>query len=138
MSEKIKQLALNTVSSNQVKSIIVYLFATIGLAKMGKIGHYNFNLILSDLRATFLTAIASITFVKTITMLSKNGILQARDSRKIIHMFSAPAFMMFWPLYSGEWGSRFFAATIALLQTIRLILAGTKRGGSGKIACVIK
>lgn len=128
--KRIKQLAKDTFSSIQVRSTILYLFTTIGLAKTGKIGQYNCNLILSDLGATFLTGIASIIFFKTITRLSMKGILQSRDSRKIIHTFSAPSFMIMWPLFSGEWGARMFAATIALLQTIRLLLAGTNRGGS--------
>jgi len=131
-SQQIKNIVQNAVNNIQVKAVSVYLFATITLAKMGKIGLYNDNLIGLDLAITLFVGIASVIFVKTITRLSTDGILQARDSRKIIHMFSAPLFMIFWPLFSNAWGARIFAAMITFFQGVRLFLAGTKRGGNGK------
>jgi len=123
-------LELDVTNSIQVKAISVYVLATIGLAKMGIIGQYTNELILLDLRVTFLVGVASVIFVKTITRLSADGILQSRDSRKIIHTFSAPIFMIFWPLFSDAWGARLFAGMITFFQALRLFLAGTKRGGS--------
>jgi len=129
-SQKINNLVLDITNSVQVKAISVYVLTLIGLAKMGKIGPYTDQLILHDLGVTFLVGVASVIFVKTITWLSTEGILQSRDSRKIIHSFSAPIFMMFWPLFSDAWGARFFAALITFFQGLRLYRAGTKSGGS--------
>lgn len=129
-SKKIKNLVQDDANSIQFKAVSVYLLTTIVLAKMDKIGLYDNNLIVLDLGATAFVGIASVLFVKTITKLSTDGILQARDSRKIIHMFSAPIFMIFWPLFSDAWGARLFAGLITFLQSVRLLLAGTKRGGS--------
>lgn len=129
-NQKVNGPVINETNSIQIKAISVYLFTTIGLAKLNKIGQYNDDTILLDLGITFLVGATSIIFVKTITRLSIDGILQARDSRKIIHMFSAPLFMIFWPLFSDVWGARLFAAMITFLQAVRLFLAGTKRGGS--------
>eukprot|EP00560_Eucampia_antarctica_P006607 CAMPEP_0197829906 /NCGR_PEP_ID=MMETSP1437-20131217/6462_1 /TAXON_ID=49252 ORGANISM="Eucampia antarctica, Strain CCMP1452" /NCGR_SAMPLE_ID=MMETSP1437 /ASSEMBLY_ACC=CAM_ASM_001096 /LENGTH=220 /DNA_ID=CAMNT_0043431921 /DNA_START=658 /DNA_END=1320 /DNA_ORIENTATION=+ len=55
------------------------------------------------------------------------GKLESRDSRKIIHTFSAPFFLILWPLYSSADGARYFASIAPLLQALTLWLAA--RGG---------
>jgi len=122
--------ALNISNNIQVKSVLLYIVVTIGLASMGIIGKYSIDLILHDLGVSFLLATTSVIFVKAVTKLSTLGILQANDSRKTIHMFSAPLFMVLWPFFSNLWGARIFAAMVAFIQVIRLVLAGTERGGS--------
>jgi hypothetical protein len=53
--------------------------------------------------------------------LAKNGKIDSRLSRKIIHCGSAPLFICLWPLYSSNGlSSRAIAAFIPLVQIIRL------------------
>lgn len=116
--------------SIQLKTITLYIGTTILFSKIGLLGPYTNDLILSDLGFTVLVGIVSVVFVKSITALASNGILQPRDSRKIIHTLSAPSFMIFWPFFSNAWGARFFVAAIPILQVVRLWLAGVNQGGS--------
>lgn len=116
------------------KSNIITLASTITasivlLAKFGVLGPYTDELIARDLGAAVTCTVLAYIFVKSITWLANNDKLQARDSRKIIHMLSAPLFMLLWPLFSNVWGARLFAALTPLLQGINLYLAGSKKGG---------
>ena len=114
-----------------VKSAGIYLTSTIALAKGGIIGEgYTNNIIAQDAGMAFLTSVAALIFVKSITKLAADGVLQSRDSRKIIHTLSAPLFMVCWPLFSDEWGARLFAAFVPALQALRLYLAGTSSNDS--------
>lgn len=120
-------------SNNKIilaKSAGIYLTSCILLAKLNLLGSdYTDILIAKDFGVSLLTTVLALIFVKTITKLAAEGILQARDSRKIIHMFSAPLFILFWPLFSDVWGARFFAAFVPALQALRLWFAGTGGGG---------
>jgi len=93
------------------------------LARFGLIGDYTDSLILRDLGATIFCLIASILFVKAITTLASKGVLEPRDSRKIIHTCSAPLFILTWPLFSDIWGAKLFAASIPAVQALRLWLS---------------
>jgi len=93
------------------------------LARFGLIGDYTNSLILRDLGATTFCLFASILFVKSITMLASKDVLEPRDSRKIIHTFSAPLFILTWPLFSDIWGAKLFAASIPAVQALRLWLS---------------
>lgn len=108
------------------KSSAIYLTSCIVLAKLHVFGSgYTDAYIAQDLGVTVLTTVLALLFVKTITQLAARGVLEARDSRKIIHMLSAPLFILCWPLFSDVWGARFFAAFVPALQALRLWLAGT-------------
>jgi phytol kinase len=110
---------------------VTYFASIVALAKLDLIGlSYTNELILRDSGAAVLSTVLALIFVKLITTLSAKGVLQPRDSRKIIHTLSAPLFILFWPLFSDVWGSRLFAASVPLLQAIRLYLAAMKSGGS--------
>lgn len=114
------------------KAAVVYLTSCILLAKLNLIGSDYTNLLIAkDFGVSLLTTILALIFVKTITKLAAGGMLQARDSRKIIHMFSAPLFILFWPLFSDVWGARLFAAFVPALQALRLWFAGTGTSSSG-------
>jgi Dolichol kinase len=113
------------------KAAVVYLTSCILLAKLNLIGSDYTNLLIAkDFGVSLLTTILALIFVKSITKLAAEGILQARDSRKIIHMFSAPLFILFWPLFSDVWGARLFAAFVPALQALRLWFAGTGTSSS--------
>jgi hypothetical protein len=103
------------------------LSSLVASAKLGLLGSgYTDALIIDDLGITILSTLLSLIFVKSITKLAANGHLQPRDSRKIIHTFSAPLYMILWPLFSHVWGARCFAAFVPLIQAVRLWMAGTK------------
>lgn len=131
---------------------VTALITTSGLAYTGLLSKdYTSVLILQDVGSTVITAILASVFVKAISFMASKGILEPRDSRKIIHTLSAPLFILFWPIFSTMEGARFFAAVVPLVQFVRLVIAGTngKTGGKFKfltlmnqtiifIACKIK
>lgn len=86
---------------------------------------YSDSMILQDVGATLVTALLAYAFVTLNTYAADKGWLEPRDSRKIIHTFSAPLFMLVWPIFNNSHGSRFFAAIITLVNGMRLYLAGT-------------
>jgi len=104
----------------------IYLASTIALAKLGILGQgYTDALIAQDTGVALLTTFLALIFVKVVTKLAADGVLQSRDSRKIIHILSAPLFMICWPLFSCEWGARLFAAFVPALQALKLYIAAT-------------
>ena len=122
-----------TISDNS-KGILLGFFATFSasailLAKLNLIGPYTNALIIQDLGLTVASTVLALIFVKAITKLAAEDVLQPRDSRKIIHSLSAPLFILLWPFFSDVWGSRLFAACVPLLQSLRLLLAATNKGG---------
>ena len=74
----------------------------------------------SNIFATCLTSVLGYVYVQTITYLTTSlNVLEPKDSRKLIHLGSAPLFMLFWPLFS----SRYFCALVPLLNALRLFLS---------------
>mmetsp|Transcript_32283 Transcript_32283/g.30778 ORF Transcript_32283/g.30778 Transcript_32283/m.30778 type:complete len:301 (-) Transcript_32283:582-1484(-) len=70
--------------------------------------------------------------------LAKNGKVDSRLSRKIIHCGSAPLFICLWPLYSSNGlSSRAIAAFIPLVQIIRLVSAGLSVENSSESSPII-
>jgi len=100
-----------------------------GVLFSGSFETYNPTLIYRDLAATVFSILAAILFVKACTYPVTVGKLEPRDSRKIIHTFSAPLFILVWPLFSHAYGARVFASIVPLMNAFRLYLAGT--GSSG-------
>mmetsp|Transcript_3618 Transcript_3618/g.5500 ORF Transcript_3618/g.5500 Transcript_3618/m.5500 type:complete len:372 (+) Transcript_3618:71-1186(+) len=100
-----------------------------GVLFAGSYEAYPQTLIYRDLGATVISIVGASLFVKACTYPVTVGKLQPRDSRKIIHTFSAPLFILVWPLFSNAYGARVFASIIPLMNALRLYLAGT--GGTG-------
>jgi len=114
-----------------VKSGFGWLFSVSLAAKAGLIkgpggNAYSDLLIARDLGASVVSSVLGFSFVKTITWLAKKGTLQPQDSRKLIHTFSAPVFMLLWPMFSSN--GRWFAACVPFTNAIRLFLAGRGEG----------
>lgn len=101
-----------------------------GVLFEGSYAAYSPALIYRDLAAIVFSIVAASLFVKTCTYPVTVGKLQPRDSRKIIHTFSAPLFILVWPLFSNAYGARVFASIIPLVNALRLYLAAT--GSSGE------
>ena len=130
----IQTLSRNKSASTNQKAILLGVLITsfssiVALAKIDLLGSYPTQLVFRDMGMSLLSTALALVFVKTITALASKDIIQPRDSRKIIHSLSAPLYMLFWPLFSDEFGARLFAATVPLLQAIRLWLAATQKGG---------
>ena len=125
-----KTTAISRQSERKTLSLLAagVLTSLVASAKLGLLGSgYTDALIMDDLGITVFATLLSLIFVKSITKLAANGYLEPRDSRKIIHTFSAPVYMFLWPLFSHNWGARYFAAFVPLIQAVRLWMAGTKR-----------
>jgi len=75
-----------------------------------------------------------ITFVLIMLLIRVNDVLRKREiipiyvSRKVIHTFAGPVFLVCWLLFSGETYSRYFAAVVPMIFV--LLFAGI---GSGAI-----
>jgi dolichol kinase len=71
-----------------------------------------------------------ITFVVIQALVLVNGALQKRDllptyiTRKIIHIFAAPLFVLCWLLYSNSEGSRYFAMVVPLAFILQFAAIG--------------
>jgi hypothetical protein len=96
-----------------------------GVFFSGSCDPYTPSLIIRDLSSTMLSIAGAAVFVKAITSRAKDGNLDVRDARKIIHTLSAPLFVLLWPLFSNAYGARIFASVVPVLNAIRLIVAGT-------------
>ncbi len=128
-------------SSRNSKGLLIGFLAStfaciISLAKLNLIGKYTDENLYRDIGMALLSTILGTGFVKIITKCAMNGVIPTRDSRKIIHSFSAPLFMLLWPFFSNAWGARFFAATIPLLQAVRLLMAALEQGGEDGIELI--
>lgn len=96
-----------------------------GVVFSGSCDPYAPSLIIRDLISTVTSILGAALFVKAITLPAKEGKLEPRDARKIIHTLSAPLFVLLWPIFSNAYGARVFAGIVPLLNAMRLAVAGT-------------
>lgn len=74
-----------------------------------------------------------ISFVAVMAVVQINGVLQKERmlstivTRKLVHILVAPVFILTWPLYSGEWFSRYIAAIVPILFVLLFVAIGTGR-----------
>jgi phytol kinase len=91
-----------------------------------------------DVGSTMLTAILGYAFVQLNTWAVRTDRLAPRDARKIIHTFSAPLFMLFWPLFSSAPAARVLAALVPTVNAVRLFLASRNdRGDESDLAAAV-
>lgn len=79
---------------------------------------------LQDALALVLTVVAIQALVLVNGFLQKKELLPTYITRKIIHIFAAPLFVLCWMLYSGAPASRFFAAIVPLAFIIQFAAIG--------------
>ena len=92
----------------------------------------NFSPALLSIGPSWVTDLVAllITFVAIQALVMINGALQKREllptyiTRKIIHIFAAPIFVLCWMLYSGSASSRLFAAVVPLAFIVQFAAAG--------------
>lgn len=99
-----------------------------GALSAGSFDDYRPTLIYRDLAVTVFSAIAALLFVKSCTYLVAVGKMKPQVSRKIIHTFSGPLFILVWPLFSNAYGARVFASIVPLMNAVRLFLAANTSG----------
>jgi phytol kinase len=80
-----------------------------------------------DLSVSALAIGGTLVWLQIWITLARNGKIDSKLSRKIIHSGSAPIFMCLWPLYSNTPGAKYFASGVVFLQLMRLVLAGLKK-----------
>lgn len=120
--------AVTTVASSKRSLVLQFALSTLATvafgAKFGIIEGYDNDLMIAqDAGSAILTGVLGYAFVKFNSWLVETGRLESRDSRKIIHSFSAPLFVLFWPIFSNNMGARFFAGVVTMVNALRLILA---------------
>jgi phytol kinase len=79
---------------------------------------------LPDLLATVVTFAAALAWLRLIDALAHRGLLEARLSRKIIHIGTGPLFVLCWLLFSDASYARYLAALVPLAITGQFLLVG--------------
>jgi phytol kinase len=68
--------------------------------------------------------------------MAKNGKMDSKLSRKIIHTGSAPLYLALLPLFSDQPSANFLAASIPFSQLVRLLLAYRSNQNAGIISAI--
>lgn len=95
--------------------------------------------IVQDSLASSFCLSAAFVWVQIWIDLAKRGVVESKLSRKIIHVSSAPLFMLFWPLYSDSSLANVFAGIVPLVQLARLVYSGLKKSmnpGGGLVGAI--
>lgn len=77
-----------------------------------------------DLLATGVTFAAALGWLRLVDALAHRGLLEARLSRKIIHIGTGPLFVLCWLLFSAAPHARWLAALVPLAITAQFLLVG--------------
>jgi phytol kinase len=80
--------------------------------------------LLNDLLATLITFAAALAWLRLLDLLAHRGLLEARLSRKIIHIGTGPLFVLCWLLFSPAAHARWLAALVPLAITAQFVLVG--------------
>lgn len=79
--------------------------------------------IVADITTTTFCATAALLWLQFWITLAKDGKIDPKLSRKIIHTGSAPLYIALFPLFSNEPTACLFAASVPLSQLLRLVAA---------------
>jgi dolichol kinase len=78
-----------------------------------------------DIIAMVISFVAVLLVVVINGSIQKSGKLSTNVTRKIVHIFAAPVFLVTWLLYSGDFYSRFIAMIVPILFALLFIAIGT-------------
>lgn len=78
-----------------------------------------------DLIAMVISIVAVMMVVLINGVIQKSGKLSSDVTRKIVHIFAAPVFLVTWMLYSGTTFSRYIALIVPLLFVLLFVGIGT-------------
>lgn len=68
------------------------------------------------------------------TQLAQSGAVSPNISRKMVHVGSAPLFVLLWPFFSATPWARLLAAAVPALNALRLLRAGLPESAGGAAA----
>ena len=91
-------------------------------------GMVSTTMILRDVGAAWTCAALAYTLVKINTYCFENEIYGPTIARKVIHLLSVPAFMLFFPIFTAAEGAKYFASVVSLTNLIQLWLSGNNMG----------
>ncbi|MFW9844537.1 MAG: phosphatidate cytidylyltransferase, partial [Candidatus Thorarchaeota archaeon] len=80
-----------------------------------------------DIIAMVISLVAVMMVVQINGAIQKSGKLSSDVTRKIVHIFAAPVFLVTWMLYSGSALSRYIALIVPLLFVLLFVGIGTGR-----------
>ncbi|TXT53504.1 MAG: conserved membrane protein of unknown function [Promethearchaeota archaeon] len=83
--------------------------------------------ILWDLIAAVISFICVLLLVETNGRIQKSGKVSTIITRKVVHIFAAPIYVVTWLLFSGSIFTRFIALIVPLIFCVQFILIGTGR-----------
>lgn len=83
------------------------------------------GLLVQDVGAFAFTAVGSLAWVKMFRELTNTGVFEQKLSRKLVHISSGMLFLVGWSLFSAGDNARLFAASVPLLNGVRLLALGT-------------
>jgi phytol kinase len=81
--------------------------------------------VLRDCLALFATVVGSLVWMKLFDELARRNVLEAKLSRKLVHVTSGTFFAITWVLFGDAWYSKVFAAFVPGLQAMRLFAIGS-------------
>jgi phytol kinase len=82
------------------------------------------TLLWHDAIAALITLILALLWLRIMDAIAHRGWLEPKLSRKIIHIGTGPLFVLCWPLFSGNFSARYFAALVPLSITVQFIAIG--------------
>lgn len=80
--------------------------------------------VLWDFVALVISFVIVLAVVQINSVLQKKKLLSTVVTRKIVHIFVGPVFILTWPLYTGEWQSRYIAAIVPILFVLLFFAIG--------------
>lgn len=80
--------------------------------------------VLQDFVAMIVTFAVSLVWLRLMDGLAHRGLLEARLSRKVIHIGTGPLFVLCWTLYSSSPAARYWAAVVPLAITLQFVAVG--------------
>ena len=87
---------------------------------------FNENLaILWDLIAAFISLLSVFTLVQINALIQKSGKISTIVTRKLVHIFAGPIFIITWLLFSGNFFSRFIAMIVPIMFVLQFAAIGT-------------
>ena len=137
------QSSLKRKSSSSFSSSLVFTSLAFGGEKIASSGSSNTALrnslvyltdlspVANNIACTALGATAAVLWLQIWITLAKEGKVDPKLSRKIIHSGSAPLYLALFPLFSDEAYPNLFAAAVPLSQLIRLVLSVQKSDQGG-------
>ncbi len=85
---------------------------------------YSVGLLAQDFRATVVTFVLALGWLRLMDGLAARGKIEPHLSRKVIHIGTGPLFVLCWLLFSPAPAARLFAVLVPLAITARFVLVG--------------